>query len=154
MPTLLGLAFDGSPLDSDSSFCGGCLPLLLLGWVNCSENSEEDSSPFPGTSHLLRLGPSRSNLFFSPFRRCCCLVAKSCLTLCEPLGLCPSRLLCGFSEYWSGLPFPPPRDLPDPGIKAASPALAGGFSTAEPPRKPSSDPVPPFYWGPVLLQGT
>ena len=35
-------------------------------------------------------------------------------------------------EYWSGLPRPPPRDLPDPGIKAASlssPALAGRFFT-------------------------
>ena len=33
-------------------------------------------------------------------------------------------------EYWSGLPFPPPGDLPDPGIKpvsSASPALAGGI---------------------------
>ena len=41
-------------------------------------------------------------------------------------------LSMGFSrqEYWSGLPFPPPGDLPDPGIKPASltsPALAGGF---------------------------
>ena len=40
----------------------------------------------------------------------------------------------GFSrqEYWSGLPFPPPGDLPDPGIKPMtlmSPALAGGFFT-------------------------
>ena len=44
----------------------------------------------------------------------------------------------GFSkqEYWSGLPFPPPGDLPNPGIKAASPALAGRFFTAEPPGKP------------------
>ena len=44
-------------------------------------------------------------------------------------------------EYWSGLPFPPPGDLPDPGIKPASPAspaLAGGFVTTEPPGKPSS----------------
>ena len=30
-------------------------------------------------------------------------------------------------EYWNGLPGPPPGDLPDPGIKPASPALAGGF---------------------------
>ena len=30
-------------------------------------------------------------------------------------------------EYQSGLPCPPPGDLPDPGIKPASPALAGGF---------------------------
>ena len=39
-------------------------------------------------------------------------------------------------EYWSGLPFPPPRDLPDPGIQPASPALAGGFFTIEPLGKP------------------
>ena len=30
-------------------------------------------------------------------------------------------------EYWSGLPFPSPGGLPDPGIKRVSPALAGGF---------------------------
>ena len=41
-------------------------------------------------------------------------------------------------EYWSGLPFPSPGDLPDLGIESASPALAGGFFTAEPPRKPVS----------------
>ena len=29
--------------------------------------------------------------------------------------------------YWSGLPFPSPGDLPDPGVKPASPALTGGF---------------------------
>ena len=39
-------------------------------------------------------------------------------------------------EYWSGLPFPTPGDLPDPGIKPGSPALAGGFLTTEPPGKP------------------
>ena len=36
-------------------------------------------------------------------------------------------------EYWSGFPFPPPGDLPGPGIKLTSPALAGGFFTIEPP---------------------
>ena len=43
----------------------------------------------------------------------------------------------GFSrqEYWSGLSFPPPGDLPDPGIKPASPVLTGGFFTTEPPEK-------------------
>ena len=38
-------------------------------------------------------------------------------------------------EYWRGLPFPSPRDLPNPGIQSASPAspaLAGGFFTTEP----------------------
>ena len=37
--------------------------------------------------------------------------------------------------YWSGLPFPPPGDLPDPGIKPMSLALAGGFFTTELPGK-------------------
>ena len=39
-------------------------------------------------------------------------------------------------EYWSGLPFPTPGDLPHPGIKPtspASPAIAGGFFTTESP---------------------
>ena len=39
-------------------------------------------------------------------------------------------------EYRSGLPFPSPGDLPEPGIKPASPALTSGFFTAEPPGKP------------------
>ena len=39
-------------------------------------------------------------------------------------------------ENWSGLPFPSPGDFPDPGIKSTSPALAGGFITAEPPGDP------------------
>ena len=42
-------------------------------------------------------------------------------------------------EYWSGLPFPSPGDLPGPGIEPtslASPALAGRFFTTEPPGKP------------------
>jgi len=42
-------------------------------------------------------------------------------------------------EYWSGLPFSTPEDLPDPEIEPkslASPALAGGFFTTAPPRKP------------------
>ena len=48
----------------------------------------------------------------------------------------------GFSrqEYRSGLPFPSPGDLPNPGIELTSlpsPALAGGFFTTEPPVKPT-----------------
>ena len=34
-------------------------------------------------------------------------------------------------EYWSGLPFLAPGDLPDPGTEPTSPALAGGFFTTE-----------------------
>jgi len=39
-------------------------------------------------------------------------------------------------EYWSGLLFPSPGDLPDPGIKPSTSALAGRFFTIEPPGKP------------------
>jgi len=42
-------------------------------------------------------------------------------------------------EYWSGLPFPPPGDLPDTGVKLMSlvfPALPGGFFTTKPAGKP------------------
>ena len=57
----------------------------------------------------------------------------------QPRGLQPARFLAlwGFSrrEYRSGLPFPPPGDLPDPGVEPGppvSPARAGGFFTTEP----------------------
>ena len=61
---------------------------------------------------------------------------QSCPTLCNPMDYSPQApLSMGFSrqEYWSGLPCPPPGDLPDPGIKPISlmfPALAGRFFTA------------------------
>ena len=44
----------------------------------------------------------------------------------------------GFSrqESWSGLPCPPPGDVPDPGTESTSPASAGGFFSTEPPGKP------------------
>ena len=53
-----------------------------------------------------------------------------------------ASLSMGFSreEYWKGLPYPPPRDLPDTGIEPTSltsPALAGGFFTTAPPGKPT-----------------
>jgi len=49
-----------------------------------------------------------------------------------------SPLSMGFlrQEYWRGLPFPSPGDLPDPRIEPASPALASGLVTTEPLGKP------------------
>ena len=46
---------------------------------------------------------------------------------------CQALLSVGFSrqEYWSGLPCPPPGDLPNPGIEPASPALSGRFFIPE-----------------------
>ena len=55
-----------------------------------------------------------------------CLVAKLCPTLAIPWTVAhQAPLSMGFSrqQYWSGLPFPSPGDLPDPGIEPGSPAL-------------------------------
>ena len=56
-----------------------------------------------------------------------CVYAKSlqlCLTLCDPMDCNQAPLFMGFSrqEYWSGLPFPSPGHLPDPGTEPSSPA--------------------------------
>ena len=69
------------------------------------------------------------------------VVLLLCPTLLQPHGLQPAALLSmGFprQEYWSGLPFPSPGDLPNPGIKPTSPISAGRFFTAVPPGKPQS----------------
>ena len=63
----------------------------------------------------------------------------SCVQLCvSPWAVvCQAPPSMGFSRqgYWSGLPFPPPGDLPDPGTETTSPVVAGGFFTTEPPGK-------------------
>ena len=69
-------------------------------------------------------------------------VTQSCPTVCDPMDCS----LSGFSihgfffffrqEYWSGLRFPSPGDLPDPGIKPPSSAIAGKFDTPEPSGSP------------------
>ena len=64
-------------------------------------------------------------------------VAQSCLTLCDPVDCSPpGSSIHRFSrqEYWSGLPFPSPGDLPNPGIK---PALQADALTSESPGKPT-----------------
>ena len=69
----------------------------------------------------------------------CVLVTQSCLTLCDPVDLaCQGPLSIEFSsqEYWSGLPFPFPGDLPDLGIKSRSPALQADSLPAELPGNP------------------
>ena len=75
-------------------------------------------------------------------RTFCCLAAKSRPTLCSPMDVASQApLSLGFprKEYWSGLPFPSAGDLPDPGIKPTSPALADGFFATVTLGKPISD---------------
>ena len=65
---------------------------------------------------------------------CCCLIAKSCLTLCDPVdSSLPGSSAHGFQrqEYWSELPFPSSGDLPNLGIEPGSLALATWQATWE-----------------------
>ena len=61
---------------------------------------------------------------------------QSPATLCGPMvakwthgAHQPPQSMEFFRQYWSGLPFPTPQDLPHPGFQPASPALAGGLGT-------------------------
>ena len=56
---------------------------------------------------------------------CMCVLSRRRLFLTPWTVACQAPLSMGFSrqEYWSGLPFPLPGDLPDPEIKSGSPAL-------------------------------
>ena len=61
---------------------------------------------------------------------------------------CQASLSTGFSrlEYWSGVPFPSPGGLPDPGTESRSPALQADSLPAEPPRKPREH-ISGYQWG-------
>jgi len=73
--------------------------------------------------------------------KCVWVCARSDQTFATPWTVaCQAPLSMEFSwqEYRSRLPWPPARDLPHPGTKPTSPALAGGFFTTEPPGKPKA----------------
>ena len=64
---------------------------------------------------------SKENLYS---KLLCCSVAKSHLTLCDHWTVsrqAPPPMAFPRQGYWSGLPFPSPGDLPDPGIDPVSP---------------------------------
>ena len=70
--------------------------------------------------------------------------------LCDLINYSPSGSSVHGQEYWNGLPFPPPGDLPNPGMETASPAppaLAGGFFTADPPGKANKAALPEIWVG-------
>ena len=55
-------------------------------------------------------------------------------------------------EYWSGLPFPSPEDLPDPGIQCRSPALQAGSLPSKPPGKPVVTPWTVARQAPLFME--
>ena len=103
----------------------------MLEFLGIRKDPENISSP---NNYILYVGVWEGNTFFE------CLsvytqLLQSCLTLCDPMyGSPPGSSVHGIlqQEHWSGLPYPPPGDIPDPGIEPPSlmsPALAGRFFT-------------------------
>ena len=121
--------------------------------------------PFPITLHLITSTCPKTPLFYELLSVSCVLALEPwlqfalltraypsvlfacmrvCILSCVPLFGTPwtvahqAPLFMGFTrqEYWSGVPFPPPGDLPSPGTELASSALADRFFTTEPLGKP------------------
>ena len=85
-----------------------------------------------------------ANMYMSPnffffFSKCQLLSHVQLFVTTRTVAHQAPPLSVGFrrQDYWSGLPFPSPEGLPNPGMEPESPALAGGFFTTEPPGKPS-----------------
>ena len=101
---------------------------MILFW-----KSPGGSNKYSKTSHKALRNPSSSLREVHSKWKWSCSVMSHCL---RPYGLYPTSLLCpwGFSrqEYWSGLPFPSPRDLLDPGIEPRSPTLQADALPFEP----------------------
>ena len=88
-----------------------------------------------GTSGIVQRGILVANIYMHA-----CMLSRVQLLATLWTVACQTPLSMGLSqqEYWSGLLFPTPGDLPDPGIKPVSsvaPTLTSGFFTTEPPGK-------------------
>ena len=79
----------------------------------------------------------------------CSVVSDSFVTPCTAACQAPLSMEFFRQEYWSGLPFPPPVNLPDPGIEPvslASPTLVGRFFATMPPGKTATEAQHHIYW--------
>ena len=115
---------------------GGHLPCLHL--VISPQHELDRVTGFSGTEQANGTG-------FHSEMRACSAISKSFVTPWTVGHVASLSVEFSRQEYWSGLPFPPARDLPDPGVKlpsAASPPFTGGFLTTEPPGKPTPETGP------------
>ena len=106
---------------------GDSAPVEILESRGCS----------PLLSALLRLWLETSDLFLmcgmlSHFSHVQLFVTSWTVACQAPL---PMRFFR--QEYWSGLPYPPPGDFPNPGIESRSPTLQADSLPSEPPGKPT-----------------
>ena len=132
----------GKALDTSTS-----MPEARIQWMNAFKIQREEVSYRAKSSAESR--DIRKTFADKPSIQKCTKVLSvviACMLSCVQLLVAPwnaahqAPLSMGFprQEYWSGLSFPPPGDLPDPGIEPTSPespALAGRFFTTAPPGK-------------------
>ena len=105
--------------------------ILNFTWSSLNQDTWQQHNTFPNLYYCCGCFSFLSFFFFLP--SCVWLFATSwTVALQAPLSMGFPR-----QEYWRGLPFSTPGDLPDPGIKSASPALAGSLFTTVPPGKPN-----------------
>ena len=85
---------------------------------------------------FLQICPEMANLREGKERNRSCLVVSNSETLCTITCQVPPSMGFSRQEYWSGLPFPSPGDLPNPGMETWSPALQADSLPSEPPGRP------------------
>ena len=82
-------------------------------------------------------------------------VAQSCPTLCDLWTVAhqaPPSMGFSSQEHWSGLPFPSPGDLPNPGIEPRSSTLQADALTSAPPGKPLNTRIQSLRKSPIETQ--
>ena len=110
---------------------------LVLGSSQCGETPGVVTEGRGGDGLLLHTTHHRCAMRVLCFDKCvhgcvCAKLLQSCPTLCNPMDCSlPGSSVHGSlqARILEQVPFPPPEDLPDPGIEPTSPALAGGFLT-------------------------
>ena len=115
--------------------------------VGCHFLLQEIFQGIEPRSHALKADalPSEHPVSFNCYRGTAAATAKSfqsCPTLCDPMDCSlPGSSVHGIfrQEYWSGMPFPSPGHLPNPGMEPRSPTLQVDSLPAEPPGKPKSE---------------
>ena len=114
-----------------------CHPLLLLPSIIPSIRSFQMSQLSASGGQSINTSPSSEHPGLVSTFFVVVVQLLSCVWLFAG-GQAPLSMGFPRQEYWSGLPFPCPRDLPNPGVEPESPALTGGFFTAEPPKPQES----------------
>ena len=119
--------------------CSASAPLTSLHW----NGSSVRAGFLPVFFTLVSTGPRTVPPTWCSINVCVCAQSLSCVqhlvAIWTTAHQVPLSLEFSRQEYWSGLPFPSPGDLPHPGMEPTSPApsaLAGGFFTTVPPGKP------------------